>query len=333
MKRLLVLFTIVFPSLVFACDSCNDFDYFNINNKGYIGATYRYSYYNGHNNLQGTGFKFKTTKHSIVGDENTYTPSKNDYEAFHTLDLRFNYLYKQNLNFLVVLPFRFSYDYRDIITPPIGSSYDSTIVQQGLGDIYFIISPLKKIENDLFTHIIKPGIGLSIPTGKHQVKSPQGIIQDPIHQPGKGTAELILQFNYTMKYQENFGFFSTNRYYNSLKKKDPGVINSGFIPDTYHHRFGNRFSSTNYLFYSIGYYLWKFIPKVGLHYENIKEDFLNGEKLNNLGGTSLLLTTGLDIKFKDFTLITGYSIPIYQDLNGDQLLNVGRSNLGLLYNF
>lgn len=333
MYKLITLFIISSSSIAFACDGCSDFDYFNISNKGYVGLTYRYSYYNGYNNLPGTGFKVKSKKHSIVGDKNIYTASKEDYEAFHTIDLRFNYNLKDKVNFLFVAPIQFNYDYRESITPPIGRVYDSTITQKGLGDIYFIVSGLKKIEKNNFMHLIKPGIGFSLPTGRFEVKSPEGIVQDPIHQPGKGTSDFIMQFNYMMKYKSKLGLFTTNRYYISLKKKDPQVVLSGSLPETYYHRFGNRFSSTNLLFYSIGDYLWKFIPKVGLHYEHVQNDFLNGEQIEDLGGSSLFLSSGVDIKFKEFTLITDFRTPLYQNLNGNQLLNLGRLNLGLLYNF
>ena len=333
MSKLLFILFFSVTSIAYACDSCSDFDYFDVNNKGYIGLVYRYSYYNGYTNLPGTGFKVKRTKHSIVGDKNIYKASKNDYEAFHTVDLRFNYSYKKKLNFLVVLPYSFNYDYRESITPPIGSVYDSTITQKGIGDIYFIVSGIKKIEKKKILHILKPGIGFSLPTGRFAVKSPDGIIQDPIHQPGKGTADFIMQFNYTMKYKNKLGIFSTNRYYNSLKKKEPQTIASGSLPDTYYHRFGNRFSSTNFLFYTIGNYNWKLIPKAGLHFEYTQNDYLNGEEIADLGGSSLLLTTGIDIKYKDFTILTDFRTPIYQNLNGNQLLNVGRLNMGLLYSF
>jgi hypothetical protein len=142
-----------------------------------------------------------------------------------------------------------------------------------------------------------------------------------------------MQFNYTLKYQSKFGFFTTNRYYISLKSKDPQTLVSGSQPELAYHRFGNRFSSTNFVFYTIGDYLWKLIPKVGLHYENIQKDYLNGEELEDLGGSSLFLTAGIDVKFKDFTLLTDFRSPIYQNLNGEQLLNVGRLNMGLLYSF
>ncbi len=333
LSKILTILFLSCSSISFACDSCSDFDYFDVNNKGYIGLIYRYSYYNGYNNLAGTGFKVKKTKHSIIGDKNIYEKSQEDYEAFHTVDLRFNYSYKKKLNFLVVVPYRFNYDYRAIIYPPLGSVYDSTITQKGLGDIYFLVSSIKKIEKDNTTHIIKPGAGFSLPTGRYEVKSPDGIIQDPVHQPGKGAVDFIMQFNYTLKHKNKLGYFSTNRYYLSLKKKEPQTIASGSIPQTYYHRFGNRFSSTNFLFYTVGEYIWKFIPKVGLHYENIQNDYLNGEKIEDLGGSSLFLTSGIDIKFKDFTLINDYRIPIYQYLNGEQLLNSGRFNLGLLYSF
>ena len=333
MTKILTTLLLSISGLAFACDSCSDFDYFDVNNKGYIGLVYRYSYYNGYTNLPGTGFKVKKTKHSVVGDKNFYESDKEDYESFHTVDLRFNYSYKKKLNILAVLPYRFNYDYRAKIYPPIGSVYDSTITQKGIGDFYFIISGIKKIEKENFLHIIKPGIGFSLPTGKHELKSPDGIIQDPIHQPGKGTADFITQFNYTLKYNSKFGFFSTNRYYISLKSKDPQTLASGSQPELAYHRFGNRFSSTNFIFYTIGDYLWKFIPKAGLHYENTKKDYFNGEMLDNLGGTSLFATVGLDLKYKDITLITDFRSPLYQNLNGEQLLNTGRFNIGILYSF
>ena len=335
---ILVTLSTIINSL--GCDICPIDEYSTIRNRGYVGVFYRYSLFQGYNYLpeQSNPFslapKSRIKKHNVFQDENFYEDSENDYESFQTIELRFNYNYKNKWNFLLILPYHYNVNYFDKVTPQIGQTFDSTTVTSGLGDIILGIQRLNLYETKTWRHQFKYGLGLSIPTGNSELRSNGNApYNDPSHLPGKGATDLILRTNYTGSKDDRFGLKINILYATSLNKAKSGNITG--IPsnklEVTDYRFGNRISTDGLFFYVLGKTQFKIIPKIGYSFSTANQDKANAEILDNTGGNIGFGNIGLDIVFGRFTWQTMFSKPIHQNLNGQQLNYTGKIQTGILF--
>jgi hypothetical protein len=327
-------------SSVFACDICPMDEYSTLRNRGYVGIFYRYSLFKGYNYIeeQSNPFSFKpigrNKKHNIFEDGNFYEDSENDFEAFQTIDIRFNYNYKNKWNLLVVLPYHYNINYFDKVTPQIGQTFDSTTVTSGIGDVILGAQRLSVYQTEFWRHQFKYGLGVSLPTGNSELRANGNEpYNDPSHLPGKGTTDLIIRGNYTASTNDKLGFKVNLLYGFSLKKAQSGNI-SGLPSNTLEitdYRFGNRTSIDGLLFYVIGKTKIKAIPKIGYSFNHALKDKANGTIIDPTGGNIGYANIGLDIVYGRFTWQTMFSKPLHQDFNGQQLNSTGRLQTGLLF--
>lgn len=340
--KILFSLSILFLSFVsaYACDICPMEEYSTVKNRGYVGVFYRYSLFRGYNYIpeQNNPFSFnqagRVKKHSVFQDDNFYEDSQDDYESFQTIELRFNYNYKDHWNFLVVLPFNYNINYFDQVTPPIGQTFDSTTVTSGIGDLILGVQRLNTFETTSWRHQLKYGLGLSLPTGNSELRANgDEAYNDPSHLPGKGAADLMLRLNYTGSTNDQFGFKVNALYATSLKKAQSGNITG--IPSNQleitSYRFGNRMTLDALVFYVIGKTRFKVIPKLGYSFNHAKKDQANAIYIENSGGIIGYGNVGVDLAFGRFTLQTIFSKPIHQSLDGQQLSSTGRFQTGLLF--
>jgi len=339
-KIILTSLFLILLGATYACDICPMDEYSTIKNKGYIGLFYRYSFFKGYNYLpeQSNPFSFnpkgRTKKHNVFQDQNFYEDSENDYESFQTIDIRFNYNYKNKWNFLLILPYHYNTNYFDKVTPPIGQTFDSTTVTAGFGDIILGIQRLSIYKSTSWVHQFKYGLGLSVPTGNSELRANgDEPYNDPSHLPGKGVTDLILRGNYTGSTNDKFGFKINILYATSLKKPVSGNISG--LPanglEVTDYRFGNRGSIDGLIFRVFGKDKFKVIPKIGYSFSMADQDKANAVELENTGGTVGFGNLGLDIVFGRFTWQTMFSKPVHQTLNGQQLNSTGKLQTGLLF--
>ncbi len=342
MKTILTL-TLFFSfiSTTFACDICPMDEYSTTGNRGYIGVFYRYSLFQGYNYLkQPNTFSFnkfgpRKKKHNSFQDGNFYEDTPDDFETFQTIEIRFNYNYKNKWNFLAVLPYHYNISYADKVTPQIGQTFDSTTVTQGIGDLIIGAQRLSIYETDHWRHQFKYGVALSLPTGNSELrKNATDPYNDPTHLPGKGATDFILRGNYTASKNDKYGVKVNLLYATSLKKPKAGNISQ--IPTSPNatitdYRFGDRASVDGFVFYVIGKTRFKVIPKLGYAFNFAKKDKANAQELIDSGGYINYGIFGLDITFGRFTWQTMYNAPLHQFYNGQQLKATGKLQTGVLF--
>lgn len=336
--KLFILLNILSLPL-FCCDICPIEEYSTLRNRGYIGVFYRYSHFNGYNTLnQSNDFAFQTSrskKHNIFQDDNFYEDSPEDFEAFHTMEIRANYNLKDKWNFLLVVPYHYNINYYDKVTPPIGQTFDSTTVTQGIGDIILGVQRLSTIEKEKWVHRFKYGVGFTLPTGFSEIRENElSAPNDPSHLPGKGAVDFMVRLNYITSASDKYGLQANLILAHSLKSStNPNISNNiGQVGlESYNFRFGNRYGGDLLGFYVLGKSKLKAVPKLGSSIYYGRYDQLNGEIVENSGGTEWSASLGLDILFGKFTLQNTFQKPLTQSLNGVQIENSGRFQVGLLY--
>jgi hypothetical protein len=331
LNKLIVTIIFLNPLASIACDVCNIFEYTNRSNSSYAGIYYRNRMFNGYNAL-GQPNQYTLTPAQLQSanarmahlpnSTDTYVnPTDRDYEYFQTIELRYNFNYKRNWNFQIILPYSINKAYYKhvLITNPFPIRKDSVIFTHGLGDVILLADYAFILDKNWTRHILRPGIALKLPTGKYQEKDELGQTLPYDLQIGTGSVDLMLRFNYLVT-NDIWGLevLSSVRY---LSPNDIGI------------QFGSRFNSMTNLFYTFGKNSTKIIPKLGTYYEWADFDMVRGEKKTFSGGQSLYIQTGVDVLIKKFTLQILFQKPVYQKLNGMVVGNSGRFVSGLMYNF
>lgn len=334
LRNSLILLFICQSIYSLACDTCVMYEYNTIRNNSYVGLFYRYRVFNGFTTEnQKSNFSPKNLRltHAPLGDDdNTYVNSYKSYEIFETYELRYNHNFKDKYNVMLIVPFVRNENYFGEIIPLIGSAFDSLHVTQGIGDIIISAERLIRIKKEKTIHNIKIGFAVSLPTGKFELTNEKGFITDPSHQLGNGAMNFLPRLKYQAIIDQRLGLNSSLGYAFSLKRNSGKIANG--IQSTY--RFGNRLNVNTNLFFITGKYTdFKWIPKLGLYYENVVNDKLNEILQENTGGNVAFFNIGSDFAYKDFHIQTMYQLPIFENLNGEQLQNAGRIVLGLIYNF
>ncbi len=341
MKSLLQLilknsFLLLFTCLTIysiACDTCVMYEYNTVRNNSYVGLFYRYRVFNGfttENHESNFSPKNMRVSHAPLGDENIYISSPKSYEIFETYELRYNHNFKNKYNVMLIVPFLKNQNYFGDIIPLIGSSFDSLSVTQGIGDIIVSAERLIQIKKEEITHNIKIGMAASLPTGKFELTNEKGLITDPSHQLGNGSTNLLPRLRYQAILDQRWGLNFSTGYAFSLRQESGKVANG--LQSSY--RFGNRLNINTNIFFITGKYTdFKWIPKMGVYYENVVSDQLNNISLDDTGGQAIFLNLGSDFAYQDLHIQAMYQLPVFESLNGEQLRNAGRIVLGLIYNF
>jgi len=159
--------------------------------------------------------------------------------------------------------------------------------------------------------------GVKLPTGRDDVKLSNGEKLEPSSQPGSGSYDFQLGAAYS-------------RFLTSQLTIDASAI---YTFRTEHDGFevGDRFDFGTALAYRITESIKAFPQYSELTGVWLGKDHSDEEGTNpNSGGTTLYITPGLRIRFNpQWSLTTAISIPIMQDLNGEQIESTYKASLGV----
>jgi hypothetical protein len=331
--------TFLFAEKTFACDSCNFFEYSLLENKSYFGIFYRFREFKDYTAYPTSNFSaIKTlspqlsTKllpfendgimHEPEGNGLYVTKTKQDYETYQTIEARGNITLNNKWNITAVLPYEFNKVYYEKYLDLPKPTRDTTLFVQGWGDLTLATEYIHLIYNKKSRHTIRPGLAFTLPTGQALVKS-TGENQeffDPIIQPGKGAISFTPRFNYQW-FLKNQG------------------INTGFsyqwsTEGAQNYELGNSFN-----FFTLYYYQLNLkekaliIPNMGFYFEMSNQDTYQGVAQELTGGSVGFAQFGLDLNFTKTTFSAVLQAPIYQSLNGNQIQNQNRINIGVIRNF
>ncbi len=310
-----------------ACDVCNVFEYANRRNKSYLGVFYRHRFFNGYStdpnryylipqDLQNSKAR---TEHVPEGENNTsFYRHKSDYEMYQTFEIRGNYAYKKHWNFQAIVPYVVSQLYYKQVWQPPKPIADSVVNINGFGDAIILADYTHTFEPGWIRHVIKPGIGVKLPTGMYTASS-NGKTYGYDIQPGTGSYDILGRFNY-MVTNDTWGvdLFLNYRYCTEGKNNV---------------KFGNKWNAMANVYYTIKVSQVSFLPKTGAYYEFSEKDRRNDIINQYSGGYSWFYQYGIDIMFKQMIFQVLFQKPFAEQLNGPVIGNAGRLTAGLVYNF
>jgi hypothetical protein len=170
------------------------------------------------------------------------------------------------------------------------------------------------------------GLGLSLPTGRTDLRNEQGKPAEPSFQPGRGAWGMLLELSIERFHQEvpallrkgTARFFASTLYQLNLRGKEG-------------YRFGNE-----WLLHVGGQYplvRWvELLGQVVVRWRGQDEPGDTGELVDATGGTFLYLSPGLQFELAQGVSLYGYyQVPIHRDVNAVQLTAGQNVYVGLSY--
>ncbi len=278
-----LLSTIIFILLlqdVFACDicGCSSGNYF-------IGPFPMF-----HRHFFGARYTFRNFRSDVAND-----PSQFSKDFYQTVELWGGWNFAKRWQVLGFVPYNINRQ----------SSDDGLSKSNGIGDITVIVNYNvfnKQSANKMINHQLWIGGGLKIPTGKFS-PDPNDIIPTASNQTGTGSVDYLLNALYAINLNK-WGINSSVNY--KINRKADG------------YQFGNRFGSSTFVFRSLTSSNTVFNPNVGLIYENLQANKLDGTKVPASGGNALLAAAGLEIGFSKMSIGFNAQLPVTQDFSHGQ---------------
>ena len=283
--RKIFLTGILFLSLqdIFACDicGCSSGTYF-------IGPFPMF-----HKHFIGTRYTFRNFN-SVVADD----PGQFSKDFYQTIELWGGWNFAKKWQVLAFVPYNINRQNSD----------DGLTKSNGIGDITVIVnynllnkqSTNKKGSN--INQQLWVGAGLKIPTGKFS-PDPNDIIPTASNQTGTGSVDYLVNAMYAVNINK-WGINSSVNY--KINRKADG------------YRFGDRFSSSAFVFRSIISGNTVLNPNAGLLYENLQANKLDGAKVPDSGGNALLAAAGVEIGFNKMSVGLNVQLPVTQNFSNDQ---------------
>ncbi len=267
----------------FACDicGCSSGNYF-------IGPFPQF-----HKHFFGLRYTFRNFK-SVVAD----SPDEFSKDFYQTIELWSGWNIGKKWQVLGFVPYNINRQNSD----------DGITKSNGLGDITLIVNYnlLNKQSKDKGGNNVNQqlwvGGGVKIPTGKFS-PDPNDIIPTASNQAGTGSVDYIANAMYAV-YIKNWGINSSLNY--KVNRKSDG------------YQFGDRFSSTAFVFRTFDNGGTVFNPNAGLLFESLRANKLEGEKVPDSGGNALLASAGLEIGFKKVSVGFNVQLPVAQNFSNEQ---------------
>ncbi len=154
--------------------------------------------------------------------------------------------------------------------------------------------------------------GISLPTGKSEVKDNAGNIDPPID-PAFGSIAYMVGASATKMLNEKLTFYTEISFFKFTENE---------YSDGSSYKFGDELRVN----YSVTYRILTLPSKKfridglwELNYLKIQRDEQNGEKLEASGGEVLYGTVGGRVFFRTMSLGLGYKLPLWKDLNEEEL--------------
>jgi hypothetical protein len=282
-KNLLICFLIASINQTFACDicGCSSGNYF-------IGPFPQFR-----KHFFGTRYSFRSFHTHLANDATQFS---NDF--YQTIEFWGGYNISKKWQVLTFIPYNINRQ----------SSDDGVKKNNGVGDISIIINYdlLNTRKGDKHDNRISQqlwiGGGIKIPTGKFSVDA-NDIVPTANNQAGSGSVDFILNAMYT--YHINDWGINTNMNYKINRRADQ-------------FKFGNRFSSSAFVFHSISNPKTTFNPNLGVLYENLSSNKLNKVKVDDTGGNALLASAGMEINFAKMAIGFNTQLPVTQSFSNNQ---------------
>lgn len=327
-----------------ACDACSYYEYNTLQNKSFLGVFYRLRHFNGYSgngmdpSWRWTADQYRNGRlsHEIENsDTRVWTPSRRDFMQLESWDLRYNqsvslpakwfggseeaeditlnltaqWGYSRNMYYLGTVA------HYNLLSPMVVR--DSTLSTRGVQDLRLGAAYVKSFFTAELKHTVNAGVLLRVPLGSYQVREASGALIHPELQTGTGAWDIMPRGTYQLVY-DDWGFEAS------------GLLRFAGT-NSLEYKFGNGYNVSTDVFYMWGLGdNWRIVPRMGLYSEQENYHTQYQEAVAGTGGRASFGTLQADVMYKTSALSIQFQQPVMNRLNGNQLLNAGRLNVGLV---
>jgi len=245
-------------------------------------------------------FSYANTRFNSVPEHGNLVSDK-----FVQYSLAFRYSLGKTKRFRLALQCPFAVNTRNV--------EGKSLIEKGLSDIklttsYVVLNNLPiGSKSNIY---LETGAGFNLPTGKYDEQLHDKDLPENFN-VGKGNLGYIFQMNSILSIQK-FGFvFSNNFQLNTATK-------SGY-------RFGNQFNSQLTAFKEVAIKNVKWIPNVGLGFDNTTSDnYSNKKEVPGTGGNGFFLSTSFNFKTEQWLAGFTYALPLVEQYAQGEVHAKGR---------
>jgi hypothetical protein len=192
-------------------------------------------------------------------------------------------------------------------------------ILQGFGDplllLQYQLFNLGTLDSGSLKQRLFAGFGVKFPMGKSKFDAEEPL--EKSHQPGTGSWDILPSISYLAKLKRIGVNFNTNYMFTTQ--------------DQNQFKFANRLNANVNLYYELHASKLYAYPSLGVYLEQGGNNSYKVERLENSGGTLLLVHSGLDFYYRKFSLSTFIHLPMLQNLNGYQPILKQRMSISMAY--
>ncbi len=309
-----------------SCSLCRFHLNGNTSQKSYIEVVHRYSGYMGYN------LSVPSSQDSPTSSRNgrmEHSPSSEiqiinqntDKTTFRAYELWGNLSIGKHLNIILVFPYEQNDIYYSRILDMSGtkSVTDSLLQYEGFGSVIAIVDYSIQKESGNALHVLRPAIGKAF-SRKGTIELNQiGIQADHTIQPGAGIPEFFFRLNYNLSVS-NSSFGTT-------------ILRGWSRENDMDYWFGRSVNLQVYYSRKFGFRHLELTPGFNSAFESNQPDIEYKEKVLDTGRKAVLLGININVRFKNLSVATTMQKPIYQELNGEQMMLQYQFINQLKYNF
>lgn len=305
MKKLLIFCTLLCATAgsLLACDVCGcslGGNYYGILpqfRKNFIGLRWSQAKFYAHMNHG-----------AVLGEEHS-----ND--TYSKVELWGRYYVSEKIQVFAFIP----YSYNSM------NGTEQKIKTDGIGDVSLLANYLLlntgEDKTKKLRHTLLAGVGVKLPTGKYDLED-NGLIVNRNFQLGTGSVDFILSGVYTIRYRK-IGLNSEAGYKINTRNKDE-------------YLFGNQFHASTRVFYWQNIKSLSLLPNVGVYYEQAAQHKDKDIIQANTGGSAVLLSAGMELYYRNFSVGFTFQDPLKQNYNSDVIARItskDRMTVSLTYSF
>ena len=244
------------------------------------------------------GFRYQYRSFKTVIADN---PSQFSRDYYKTVELWAGWNIGKKWQVLAILPYNFIHQVSD----------DGIVNNNGIGDIavmanYKIFDKNSTSANgSAVAQQLWLGAGIKVPTGKFNIDATDpAIVAIANTQTGSASTDFMLNAMYNVRIS-NFGINTSTSYKINTANNDKYI-------------FGNKFSASSFVSYSINKNKTAVIPNAGILFETTASNKLDKQNITQTGGHLLAAAAGLELSIKKITVGGNIQLPVNQNFSAGQ---------------
>ncbi|MEJ0102887.1 MAG: transporter [Bacteroidota bacterium] len=223
-------------------------------------------------------------------------PDEFSKDFYQTVELWSGWNIGKKIQVLAFVPYNFNHQVSD----------DGTANLNGLGDIALLVNyKLLDKSSKTTSQQLWLGGGIKLPTGKFDIEDGDHDVAAVANtQRGSGSVDFMINAMHTIRINK-WGVSTNASYKINTNNKE-------------HYQFGNKFSASSFVYYSLPASNTVISPNIGIQYENSAASRLHHEHVDLTGGSLLQAAAGVEFSFKKIAVGFNTQLPITQNFADGQ---------------